>query len=431
MEDISSDKTATALAEQIDVTLKKFYVMPDALVAQTYDGANVMAGSIGGTQAIIKQKYKNAVFIHCRAHVLNLVLLHSCLNYPNGRKFFNTLSSLASFFTQSPKRDFELQKFIQVKIPNVCKVKWAYTSRMVNVIENNYADITSCLGEMYLGENSWDGETSSMARGLHGFMLEFSTVFYLKVFASIFVFTDILYQILQTKALNFIDCKRSINETKTKIVELRTEKTFKFLFEKCVEITGCTGNKQQEKYAKIYFDLIDRIYSELDTRFADLCGLQYVALLDSTKFKRYVESFPKENSDDFCRRFNEIDKNKLINELKVLYAKSECQEKTLQEIVRWIVDEELADVFSEVTQLAKIVLTLPSTTASVERTFSAMRRIKNYLRSTMGEERLQGLMLMAVEKEILHKLMQCNSFYDNVIDCFATRSNRRIPLMFK
>lgn len=41
--------------------------------------------------------------------------------------------------------------------------------------------------------------------------------------------------------------------------------------------------------------------------------------------------------------------------------------------------------------LLKIFLTIPVTSATAERSFSALRVIKNHLRSTMGEERLSGL----------------------------------------
>lgn len=178
-----------ALASGIVALLEKFNVPAAKLVAQTYDGARVMSGASGGTQAIVKKSFPNADYIHCKAHVLNLVLLHACTNQRDTKRFFSSLSALASFFTQSPKRDAELKNFMQQKIPNVCKVKWAYNSRMVNIVETYHSEITNCLGEMFLGDFQWDGETRSLARGLHSFMLEFDTIFYLKVFASVFSFT--------------------------------------------------------------------------------------------------------------------------------------------------------------------------------------------------------------------------------------------------
>ncbi|XP_055551291.1 uncharacterized protein LOC129733805 [Wyeomyia smithii] len=268
--DASNDKTAVALAREVVSLLEKFSVTPEKLVAQTYDGAHVMSGVAGGTQAIVKKLYRDADYILCKAHVLNLVLLHAC-NYQDTRKFLTTLSTLASFFTQSPKRDSELKNYIQRKIPNVCKVKWAYTSRMVNIVEAHYSELTTCLGEMYLGNIKWDGETCSLARGLHSFMLEFDTIFYLKVFSAVFSFTDILYQTLQTKELDYIECGKSVRNTHENISNLQTDKKYKAIWQECLEITGETSDgNRYDQYFKKYNAVITRIISEFDQRFADL-----------------------------------------------------------------------------------------------------------------------------------------------------------------
>ena len=45
-----------------------------------------------------------------------------------------------------------------------------------------------------------------------------------------------------------------------------------------------------------------------------------------------------------------------------------------------------ADFYSEVTALLKLYLASPATNAVSERSASAMRRLKNWLRSTMSQE---------------------------------------------
>ena len=49
----------------------------DEMRAQGYDGASVMSDHVNGVQARIKQQNRKAVYIHCRAHVLNLCIVHS------------------------------------------------------------------------------------------------------------------------------------------------------------------------------------------------------------------------------------------------------------------------------------------------------------------------------------------------------------------
>ena len=56
--------------ENLGINTKK-----EKLIAQAYDGAAVMAGRSGGVQAIVKETYPNAHFVHCHAHQLNLVML--------------------------------------------------------------------------------------------------------------------------------------------------------------------------------------------------------------------------------------------------------------------------------------------------------------------------------------------------------------------
>jgi len=63
-----------------------------------------------------------------------------------------------------------------------------------------------------------------------------------------------------------------------------------------------------------------------------------------------------------------------------------------------------SEIFSEVVTLIKLILTNPATNAISERSFSAMRRLKTYLRSTMGQKRLNAIMLLHVHKEMTDKL---------------------------
>jgi hypothetical protein len=53
----------------------------------------------------------------------------------------------------------------------------------------------------------------------------------------------------------------------------------------------------------------------------------------------------------------------------------------------------------------KIAMTIPITTATVERGFSKLLFIKNKLRSTMQQERLEVLMLASVEKDMLRPMV--------------------------
>ena len=77
-------------------------------------------------------------------------------------------------------------------------------------------------------------------------------------------------------------------------------------------------------------------------------------------------------------------------------------------------------VYPIMKTLLHIFATLPVTTASSERSFSALKLIKTYLRSTMKEDRLDSLAHLYINKDI-------SIDRDQVIDQFA-KSNRRLNL---
>ena len=80
--------------------------------------------------------------------------------------------------------------------------------------------------------------------------------------------------------------------------------------------------------------------------------------------------------------------------------------------------------FKCLIMLMKIMLTIPVSTASNERIFSTLKRVKNYTRTTTGDERLSNLILMATEQTFVKSLD-----LSSLIDKFAGMCNRRYPLI--
>ena len=99
-DDVSADRRAPAVAGYVLGVLEKYHCV-DKLVAQTYDGAAVMASELNGVQAKIKEKVPEAMFTCCYAHKMNMVLLHSAKCMPVCRVFFKTAEGLGAFFNKS------------------------------------------------------------------------------------------------------------------------------------------------------------------------------------------------------------------------------------------------------------------------------------------------------------------------------------------
>ena len=80
------------------------------------------------------------------------------------------------------------------------------------------------------------------------------------------------------------------------------------------------------------------------------------------------------------------------------------------------------DFFPNIKQLLKIACTLAVTSVKCERSISCLRYLKNYLCSTMTEERLNGLALMYIHRDIEYIAVQ-------VVDEFARKHLRRMALV--
>ena len=75
----------------------------------------------------------------------------------------------------------------------------------------------------------------------------------------------------------------------------------------------------------------------------------------------------------------------------------------VQEYFRCLSDGQRS-LLGEIPKLVQLILGMPATNATSERSFSALRRIKSYLRSTMKQERLNHLLLLHVHKNKTHGL---------------------------
>ena len=84
----------------------------------------------------------------------------------------------------------------------------------------------------------------------------------------------------------------------------------------------------------------------------------------------------------------------------------------------------LKDAFPDLTKLVRIAMTIAVSTAQCERSFSSLKRIKSYLCSTMGEQRLTDLAVLSVERELSSAL----SLDDVVTEFSGLDRNRRIVL---
>jgi hypothetical protein len=82
----------------------------------------------------------------------------------------------------------------------------------------------------------------------------------------------------------------------------------------------------------------------------------------------------------------------------------------------------IANTLPELTKLVRVALTIPVTSCTAERSFSSLRRLKTYLRSTMSQERLNHVAILNYHKDIIANV-NINEFADEFISRASVRRN--------
>ena len=132
-DDVSDDRRASAIAQHVLGILQKFNSV-EKLVAHTYDGASVMSSELNGVQAKIKEDVPVAMFLHCYAHKLNLVLFHLAKGMSECKAFLKTLECLSAFFSKSTKRTYLLDNVVKRRLPRTSLTKWSSNSRLLQTV---------------------------------------------------------------------------------------------------------------------------------------------------------------------------------------------------------------------------------------------------------------------------------------------------------
>ncbi len=91
-------------------------------------------------------------------------------------------------------------------------------------------------------------------------------------------------------------------------------------------------------------------------------------------------------------------------------------------LVQKMFKEGLHQVLPFLYEATSLLATIPATSCSAERSFSGLRRLKTYLRSTMGQERPSHLGLLNIERVFSNEVLKGDM--DEIIDTFAHRKNR-------
>jgi len=125
----------------------------------------------------------------------------------------------------------------------------------------------------------------------------FEFAFIAHIFNDIFLITNHLFNTLQTKSFDIEYCVRKIKVTSDLIKQKRDDEHVLNYYNTAVELTKHTtstrqNSKNELSYKMLFYEVIDNVIMQLNTRFSNTDKLHFLQLGDVSKFKEYSTTFP-------------------------------------------------------------------------------------------------------------------------------------------
>ena len=285
-------------------TLKKHQLDLTCIVSQGYDGASVMSGHCSGVQTRFKEFAPHAIYIHCHAHVLNLVLVDSVKAVPDATQFFALLESLYVFLSTTKAHVIFLQKQKELhpdkqprELQRLSDTRWACRYNTVNAICHTLDAILATLDD--IAEDS-DGMKATQGTGLLLQVKSFKLLLCLIIFDKVLSVTKGLSDVLKNTSLDLAKAADLLSgSTETLEDGLTTTGTVSLLMQKmllvftvlislglvqagkedyqvvCVKVilesTGSSGALTTSEQFKVglCYPILDAFLMELNQRFSE------------------------------------------------------------------------------------------------------------------------------------------------------------------
>ncbi|XP_060848161.1 52 kDa repressor of the inhibitor of the protein kinase-like [Rhopalosiphum padi] len=149
----------------------------------------------------------------------------------------------------------------------------------------------------------------------------------------------------------------------------------------------------------VFIPYIDKFINELEERFTNHQSTltNFHSLFKESGYEEDLISLTKQYSEDLedVGNRDEVFKNEFKLWQRKLKSLLEIDKpKNAMEAI-YICNEAM---YPNIFKLLKILATLPVSSATNERTFSTLKRIKTYLRNSTSEGRLNGLAMLSINK---------------------------------
>ncbi|CAH2285606.1 zinc finger MYM-type 1-like, partial [Pelobates cultripes] len=424
---------------------------------QSYDNASNMSGKYNGMQALIREKNPLAEYIPCCAHSLNLVGQNAVNCCPIAVSFFNFVQQLYCFFSSSTHRwNLLTNRFKTCGIPTLKRLadtRWSAHHDAVNALQKGYTTIKEVLANILTDENT-KGEVCLQAKGLSSVMDQLEMGIMIEIWSVILPRFHRTSQSLQDAKLDLHTATGMLDSLKDFVQSLRSR--FSEFEQQGKDITCCDEYQLQrgrkikrnkkwdygdaedadadmtpsEKFkVNTFYLIIDQLaeslrhrqaaYSVIQERFSlllEMCTLATDGLF--SKARTLVTQYPEDLDPLFEDEIVQF--ASLFKIYQSSPAKKVINESQELQMYKFLVTQSLVGAFPYTHVTLRMYLCLMVSNCSGERSFSTLKRVKNELRSSMGQERLNALSLLCIENGLLNELN-----LDSTIEEFASKKARK------
>ena len=392
-----------------------------------------MSGKYSGLQKKIQDVAPHAYYVHCASHNLNLVLKDVMERMTETRQFYDTIESVYTFFGHSIVRLQKLQNIHDRSSSNpTLKVlnptRWSGRYDAVYALKERFSDIMKCLTHTILTSTKPKERDEAMA--IIKQIENFDFVFMLVVQCKILEIVNIPSKAMQCNTIDLISAHKLLQKAAQNIAELRT--SFDAVMNEASSILSQWGlprqfSNKRAKKTKTFFDelskglalsdpvkrfrvtvflpLMDIVSRQLINRFEGMNALVMAYQVLEPSFPSSASHFnikeeAKKFFDKFADNVSPLFPSQMLS-ITTSFKEKIAHLKSAKKMASFLIIENasLATSYPDVCTAYMMYLTVPVTVATAERSFSKLKLIKNFLRSSKSQERLSGLSLLSIEHE--------------------------------
>ena len=400
-----------------------------------------MQGKRKGVATQIRRECPAAVQVHCMAQSLNLCLQDAGRQITLLRNALDIVREIAQLIKFSPRRSHLFtEKLSQsdgsgVGIKPLCTTRWTARTSAIEAVLKDYSILMDTMEEV---NHTTHDEYGLRAKGILTTMEKFENLFGLKLGYLLFSAAEEVSKCLQAKNTSLQEALSAVNLASGFFKRQRTDEAFNVFYDGVLDLATklYIGSPHLPRYRRAparlddgsaphqfdsprsyyrsqYFQACDLLIGELEERF-DQKELQPVLameelILKAANSEEFSDSL--KSVEDSMLYATDLDFNALRRHLPLLHdVVKEALPEVRQVSSICTVCEAMnksstyKSILSEVHKVLRLYLTVPITSATSERTFSAMKRLLTYLRSTMTEKRLNNCVLLHIHKELTDEL---------------------------